>query len=93
MSDTVRRNEEKNRYELELEGGTAIATYVRQGDTLIVTHTGTPTALRGKGAASRLVRGMLADVRAQGWKVVPQCSFVATYFDRHPEEQDLLPAM
>jgi predicted GNAT family acetyltransferase len=46
--------------------------------------------MEGKGIASRLVKGALDDARRQGLKVVPLCSFVAAYIDRHPEEQDLL---
>lgn len=89
MSDDVQHNAERSRYELEQEGAVAFAEYQRRGDLIIATHTVTPPALRGRGLASRLIRAMLADARGQGLKVVPQCSFVADYFDRHPEEQDL----
>jgi hypothetical protein len=37
-----------------------------------------------------LVKGTLALVRQRGEKVVPLCSFVAHYMERHPEVQDLL---
>ena len=90
MSGDVRHNAEMNRYELEVEGGVSYATYRRQGDTLFVDHTFSPPALRGRGLAARLVRGMLADVREQGLKVVPQCSFVVDYFERFPDERDVL---
>jgi len=36
------------------------------------------------------MRGVLEDVRAQGFKVVPRCPFVADYINRHPEFADLL---
>src|SRR5690606_29104694 len=65
MPSSVRDNPAQQRYELELEGGTAFATYERQGDTLLITHTNTPPALRGQGVAGRLVTGLLADVRAR----------------------------
>jgi len=87
----VRHNADESRYELTLEGGTAFATYEKAaGDVLVITHTVTPPELRGRGVASRLVRDMLADMRREGKKLVPLCSFVADYIDRHPEEQDLL---
>ncbi len=78
------------RYSLQLEGGVAIADYRREGDKIILNHTVVPPALQGKGAASRLIKAVLDDARGEGLKVVPLCSFVADYIDRHPEEQDLL---
>ncbi|MBN8829919.1 MAG: N-acetyltransferase [Sphingomonadales bacterium] len=86
----VRDNAEKQRYELEVEGSMVLADYIRQGEKLLITHTETPPALQGRGLAGQLVKGMLADVRARGLKVVPLCSYVAAYFQRHPEERDLL---
>ncbi|AOF97070.1 GCN5-related N-acetyl-transferase family protein [Sphingobium sp. RAC03] len=86
----VRDNEGEGRYELEGEGGTAIATYDRRDGALVFTHTQVPKALEGQGIASRLIAGALADVREKGLKVVPLCGFVAGYLDRHPEDQDLL---
>jgi uncharacterized protein len=46
--------------------------------------------LRGRNIGVRLVRGVLEDVRRQGLKVVPQCSFVRAFMTRHPEFDDLL---
>ena len=88
--DEVRNNPEQSRYELEVSGEIAVADYRRQGDTLLITHTHTPMALRGQGIAGRLVAGMLDDVRAHGLKVTPLCSYVVDYFERHPDQQDLL---
>lgn len=90
MTGVVRHNEAEKRYELAVEGGVVFATYERMDSALLLTHTVTPPALRGQGLASRLVKGMLADIRQQGLKVVPVCSFVDDYIERHPEERDLL---
>ncbi|MDX3899042.1 MAG: GNAT family N-acetyltransferase [Sphingobium sp.] len=90
MTDTVRNNEGESRYELEVEGEIAIAAYASRDGALVFTHTEVPDALEGQGVASRLVKGALDDVRTNGLKVVPLCAFVAAYFERHPEEQDLL---
>ena len=53
-------------------------------------HTEVPEALAGRGVASKLIRGALEMVRAQGLKVVPQCPFVAAYMGKHPEYDDLI---
>jgi len=87
---TVRQNTAQSRFELDAEGGTALA-YYRQGDgVLTIHHTETPPHLQGRGIASKLVRGALEAARAQNLKVVPRCSFVAAYMARHPEFNDLL---
>jgi predicted GNAT family acetyltransferase len=46
--------------------------------------------MRGQGVAQVLVEALVADARAQGFKIVPQCSYVAALFRRHPEWADLL---
>ncbi len=65
-------------------------TYVRQGDVLVAEHTLVPTEIGGRGIAAKLVEAMIADARAQGWKIEPECSYVAAAFKRHPEWADLL---
>lgn len=86
----VRNNAEAQRYELEAEGALAMLDYQERGGALLLTHTEVPRALEGKGIGGRLVAGALADIRAQGLKIVPLCSFVAAYLERHPDDQDLL---
>ena len=44
----------------------------------------------GGGVGSTLVRGALDDVRANGRRVVPRCSFVRGYIERHPDYADLV---
>jgi predicted GNAT family acetyltransferase len=89
MSD-VRDNTEKNRFELDLDGHTAFSEYRRTAGGLTIMHTEVPKELSGQGVGSRLVRGMLDLVRAQGLKVKPLCPFVKGYIDKHAEYQDLL---
>lgn len=87
----VRNNPEQGRYELDAKGGEpAFAAYERNGRVVTFTHTIVPPADQGHGVASTLIKGALADVRAQGLRIVPQCVFVAAYLERHPEERDLL---
>jgi predicted GNAT family acetyltransferase len=49
-----------------------------------------PPELAGKGVGSRLVKGALDEVRAEGLKVIAQCPFVKGWIDKHPDYADLL---
>ena len=86
----VRNNEERRRFELDVEGGTAFASYVTTPAAIVITHTETPGALRGRGIASDLVKGALDSIRADGRKVRAGCSFVADYLERDPEDADIV---
>lgn len=54
------------------------------------THTGVQPGHEGQGLAGHLVRRGLDDARSDGVRIVPACSYVTTYLQRHPEDQDLL---
>ena len=86
----VKHNPQASRFEVEKEGNLALLEYVQQGDRIVFTHTGVPSALEGQGIGSRLARAGLEYARAQGMKVIALCSFVAAYIQKHPEYQDLL---
>jgi predicted GNAT family acetyltransferase len=85
----VRNNTARNRYELDVGEAVAFANYRLAPGAVVITHTETPPALRGRGIASRLVKGALEQIRADGLKVVAGCSFVADYLRDHPEFSDI----
>lgn len=87
---TVREDSSRQRYQLATPDGPAIAAYERDGDRLVLTHTVVPSAQEGRGIASRLIAGVLADARDKGLKIVPVCPFVSAYLARHPEDRDLV---
>ncbi|MCB1130414.1 MAG: N-acetyltransferase [Verrucomicrobiae bacterium] len=78
------------RFELIEDGKVAFADYHREGEVLELTHVEADLALRGSGAAGRLMDGLLAIVRRRGWRVRPLCGYAAAYIERHPEHHDLL---
>ena len=86
----VRDNKTLGRFELDIEGTTAFANYRLTPQAVVITHTETPPALRGRGAASELLAGSLDLIRAEGRKVVAGCSFVVDYLRKHPEHADLI---
>ena len=90
ITSEVRDDKANDRFVLDVGGSVAFANYHLTGNRVIITHTETPAALRGRGVASHLVAGALALIRADGHKVVAGCSFVSDYLDRHPEVADLV---
>ena len=86
----VRDNPALHRFELEADGHTASAYYKRTPGVITFTHTEVPPALSGRGIGSALARGALDAVRAMGLKVIPQCPFIHTYIDKHPDYADLV---
>ena len=71
----VRDNKALNRFEMDVEDAMAFANYRLTPDAVIITHTETPRALRGRGIASELVKGALELIRADGRKVIAGCGF------------------
>ncbi len=59
------------------------------GAVRVAEHTLVPPSLGGQGIAAKLVEALIADARAQGFHIVPECSYVAAAFKRHPEWADL----
>jgi len=85
----VRDNKSLSRFELDVDDAVAFANYRLAPGVVIITHTETPRALRGRGIASQLVHGALELIRADGSKVIAGCGFVVDYLRRHPEFSDL----
>ncbi len=91
MEPTVTNAPDAGRYEIR-DGDRLLghADYQRQGDVVVFTHTEVDQDSGRKGLGSTLVRAALDDVRAQGGTVVPQCSFVRGYIEKHDEYADLV---
>lgn len=60
------------------------------GDHLALTHTVVFDQYGGRGYAAELVRQVLDDVRADGNKVIPVCSYVVKYLEKNPQYTDLV---
>lgn len=90
MPDDVRQNTTHNRFELDVDGHTALAFYRLEAGVITFTHTEVPSELSGRGIGSRLIHGALVAARAQGLKVAAKCPFVGGYLGKHPEFNDLL---
>ena len=78
------------RYEMDEQGLTSWADYRRSGDRLVIDHVESPSALRGTGAAGRLMTAIGADARAKSLKIIPICSYAAAWLSRSAEFGDLV---
>jgi len=96
MSDEERKpevvlNEAAHRFEIREGSDLAVLEYrLRQGNRLVLTHTGVPAHLEGHGYGTFLARSALEYARDHQLQVVPLCSFVQAYLQRHPEYTDLV---
>lgn len=81
----VVHNEAAHRYEARVDGVLAELAYRVEGERMVLTHTGVPPAIEGRGVGSALVRAAVGDAIERDQTIVPLCWFVAGWLDRHPE--------
>lgn len=86
----ITHNTAAKRFETTIDGKTGYISYQERGDTLVYDHTIVPQALGGQGIGTALVKHALDYARAHNKKVVPQCSFVSAYINKHPDYQALV---
>lgn len=83
----------KGRFVIAYPEGEAELTFSITTPTLVIAdHTGVPDALAGRGIARRLLDALLADARAEGYRIVPLCPYVNAQRRKHPEWADLFAA-
>ena len=82
----------RQRFEARTPDGevAGFAAYQRRADVVVLTHTEVDEEYKGIGAAGRLARVALEQIRAEGFSVDPQCSYMADFIDKHPEYADLV---
>ena len=83
------------RYVARIDGrdGTAQVAFTRRGPKVIsADHTQAPVSLQGTGVAQALVEYVIADARANDFKIVPVCPFWLGEVQKHPEWRDVIVA-
>ena len=83
-------NAEKSRFEWSEKGMVVFADYYPARDALVIPHVEAPMALRGTGAADRLMAALADHARSEGLKLVPTCGYAAAWFRRHRDRSDVL---
>jgi hypothetical protein len=90
MTDTIKDNVARSRFEMDTNDGIAFVNYRLAPGVITLSHTEVPEELEGRGLGSAIVRGVLDVARARRLKVVPACGFVAAFIRKNPGYQDLL---
>lgn len=88
--DKVVDNPAQNRFELAVEGETALIAYRIEDGRIVLIHTEVPQALSGQGVGSRLAKGAFELIRASGRKAVVRCTFLRGWIAKHPEYDDII---
>jgi len=83
-------NKDRSRFELEEDGHLAWAEYRIRNGKYLIPHVEADPALRGTGAAGRLMEQIVAHARTEKLIIVPRCSYALAWFERHPEAEDVL---
>jgi predicted GNAT family acetyltransferase len=78
------------RYEMDEQGLTSWADYRREGQRLYIDHVESPMALRGTGAAGRLMAALSADARSKSLRITPICGYAAAWLRRSKAFSDLV---
>ena len=92
MSMEISHDPVSGRFSTQLDSHEAELVYRHQDGRMVIDHTGVPEAIGGRGVAGALVKAALDYARAESLRVVPLCSYTATYIQRHPEYADLVDA-
>ena len=89
----IRHDREAHRVEAVLEDGTVAGFseyHPRTESAFSFTHTSVEDEFEGKGVGSQLAAGVMQVARGEGFTILPACSFIRAYMQRHEDTHDLL---
>ena len=90
MSRSIEQNPGQLRFQWTEDGILSVLDYQLHDGVMIITHTGVPEAVGGRGIAADMTKAALEKAREEGWTVRPLCSYAAAYIRRNKQYQDLL---
>jgi len=81
---------QKQKFYVVVDGLESHLEYVKMENVLNLIHTYVPDALRGKGIAGEVVKAALTYAEENELKIIPSCSYVVAYIQRHKEYENLV---
>lgn len=89
MSFDIRHDAAEKHFTTVIDGRHCVLEYTLADGVMTIVYTGVPPEVGGRGIAAELVENAFTTARANGWKVVPACSYAAAWLQRHPEFDEL----
>ena len=86
----VHLNKSAHHFEMNIDGEYAIINYKQSGNVFNLIHTEVAEPLEGNGVGAALVEKTLHYLEDHGLKMVPSCSYVQHYLNKHPEWNKLV---
>jgi predicted GNAT family acetyltransferase len=83
LSALVVDNVQRQRFELATQGSIVFADYQLRSGQILITHVDTPPALRSRGLASILMRGLVDQASKRGLKIIPICSYAQDWMQKN----------
>ncbi len=90
MDFEIKQDVKQNRFVSFVEGYEAVVEYTLKDNIIDLYRTFTPPELRGKGIAGKVVKYALEHAMENNLKVIPTCSYVKGYIERHENYKELL---
>jgi len=89
---TTRNNPELTRVEALVDGRVVGFSeyHVEKDGTLCFFHTEVDDDREGQGIGSQLAAGVVEVARQENVKIIPECSFIRSYLQRHEDTQDVV---
>ncbi len=85
----VIHDKENHSFVIKIENASSYVSYSLSGKMMELYTTYTPPQLRGRGLAEKVVKAALEYAKENNLKVVPTCSYVRVFIQRHPEYKSL----
>lgn len=82
-------NPDDNRFETWIDGQLSKLEYMEDGDTIVMMHVGVNPEQRGQGVAGKLTQVALDYASDKSLRVIPMCSYVRAYIQRHSKYAQL----
>lgn len=74
---------------IKIDNASSYVSYSLNDRIMELYTTHTPLQLRGKGLAEKVVKAALDYAKENNFKVIPTCSYVRVFIERHPEYKSL----
>jgi len=89
MNEVI-KDKQGSRFVLEVEGKEVYLLYAEDKEIIDLYSTYTPTNLRGRGLAAKVVAVAFEYAKKNNLKVIPGCWYVRKFLEKHPEYHEIV---